>query len=81
MAAQGCTPPSHPLTRCRECGCALVYPMAVETGFDGQAIVTRRCPECDLVDVVSCDAIAVIVWLRRESEIRARLLEALEARP
>lgn len=78
MATSDHMQPSRPLTCCRACGCALLYPMAVETGLDGQAIVTRRCPECELVDVVSCDAVAAIVWLRREAEIRASLLASLD---
>ena len=79
MATADRMPPRRPLTHCRDCGCALLYPVTVETGFEGRAIVTRRCPECEVVDVVSCDAIAVIIWLRREAEIRADLLASLDA--
>lgn len=79
MATPDHVPPNRRLTCCRDCGCELLYPVAVETGFDGQAIVTRRCPECELVDVVSCDAVAAIVWLRREAEIRADLLASLDS--
>ncbi len=63
--------------RCCECGCGLVYPVAVRTGYSGRAIVTRRCPECQLVDIVTCSAIAAIAWLRREADIRAQLQAAL----
>ena len=66
-------PARKPLTRCCACGCGLAYPVAVRTGSSGRAIVTRRCPECELVDIVTCSALAAIAWLRREAAVRARV--------
>jgi hypothetical protein len=79
MASDRSSPASRPLTRCSACGCGLVYPLAVRTGPDGQAVITRRCPECEFVDVVVCGAVAAVVWLRREAEIRAQLTASLPA--
>jgi hypothetical protein len=70
-------PERKPLTRCGECGGSLVYPLGVQTRNNGCALVTRRCPECEVVDVVSCDAVAAIVWLRRQAEVRAQLQASL----
>lgn len=79
MAIDRPSPVSKPLTRCSECGCGLVYPLAVRTALDGQAVITRRCPDCELVDVVICQAVAAVVWLRREAEIRTQLKASLPA--
>ena len=73
--------PSKPLTRCGDCGGTLVYPVAVRTGNEGRAVITRRCPECQVVDIVTCEAVAAILWLRREAQIRTDLQACLNAGP
>jgi hypothetical protein len=65
--------PNKPLTRCPCCASKLIYPVAVLSGSDGNAIVDRRCPECEARDTVVTTADAAAVWLHHQAQLRTRL--------
>jgi DNA-directed RNA polymerase subunit RPC12/RpoP len=70
-------PEGKPLTRCPRCSSDLIHATARSTrGAD--AIVSRRCPECEHRDLVLASAPAVDAWDRREARVQ-RALAALSA--
>jgi hypothetical protein len=68
---------AKPLTSCPACDSRLIYPLDAHRHADGRAVIERRCPECEHVDVVVAEIDAARRWGRRERRIRIELIRAV----
>ncbi len=61
------------LTRCRVCSSRLLELDRMWLLPDGRHVARRHCPECETVDHVTADPIALWAWRRETQRHRAHL--------
>jgi hypothetical protein len=66
----------HPYACCAACGSQLIYPVFVRPHSEWQVAITRRCPDCEGIDVVRTSQFAARLWREREAGIRRGLAVA-----
>jgi hypothetical protein len=66
------------LVRCPLCLSKLIYPIDV-AGSGSRTVISRRCPECELHDMVVTGQAAAGAWLVRNSQLRESLGALCEA--
>jgi hypothetical protein len=60
------------LAACPSCASTMIYPIDL-AGWDGDTVVTRRCPECEHRDVVQTGRLPAMLWFDRNARLRAEL--------
>jgi hypothetical protein len=60
------------LAACPSCGSTMIYPIDL-AGWDCDAVVTRRCPECEHRDVVQIGRLPAMLWFDRNARLRLEL--------
>jgi DNA-directed RNA polymerase subunit RPC12/RpoP len=63
-----------PLVHCPHCTSRLIY-VTDTAGYDAEAILHRRCPECEHRDSIVTTAVAAAVWYRRDTRLLNELRE------
>jgi hypothetical protein len=66
------------LVRCPLCVSTLIYPIDI-AGSGCRTVISRRCPECELQDMVVTDQLAASAWLDRNIRLRESLAALCEA--
>ena len=66
------------LVRCPRCLSMLIYPADL-AGLDGDIVIARRCPECELRDLVVAPRVAALLWFDRYCRLGAELAAFGEA--
>jgi DNA-directed RNA polymerase subunit RPC12/RpoP len=70
--------PHKLLAVCPSCSSKLVYPTDL-AGWNGEIVVSRRCPECEHRDVVVTARLPASLWLERNARQRDELAALCDA--
>ncbi|MDX6511256.1 MAG: hypothetical protein QOE36_760 [Gaiellaceae bacterium] len=66
------------LVICPACSSGLIFPIDL-AGWKGDAVVSRRCPECEHRDVVVAARLPALLWLARTARQRDELAALCDA--
>jgi hypothetical protein len=66
----------HRMLRCSACGSHLIHPVIIRPLSRRRAAITRQCPDCQSVDVVTTSRLSARIWREREARIGRDLTAA-----